>query len=181
MRSLSARTVAYLAVATALAGCSNQSDTATIGASDTRKAGTEATAVVTSAAEPTATDISKYELDMDKMRRYAAAIKGFSAIPPTDTAGMSGLNMSTTESTAQTIAKLESHPVARRVLSQAGLSAREYVWITAAYFQAAMTQGLLQVSPTTKIPEGQSRRNVDFLLANKAELESLMKDAGMKD
>jgi hypothetical protein len=171
--------VAFLGVAATLAGCSAGSDSDTVTADSLP--GNASTVAVASDAQPTAVDISNYELDMDKMRRYAAAIKGFSALPPADTVGMSGLNVSSDESTAQTIARLEAHPAARRVLSQAGLSASEYVWITAAYLQAAMTQGLLQVSPNTKIPAGQSRRNVDFLIANKAELESIMKDAGMKD
>ena len=179
MRSMSVRTVAFLVVTASTAGCSAGSDADTATADSSSSA--TGTAAAASEPQPTAIDISNYELDMNKMRRYAAAIKGFSAMPPGDTAGMSGLNMSSDESSAQTIAKLEAHPGARRVLSQAGLSASEYVWITAAYLQAAMTQGLLQVSPNTKIPAGQSRRNVDFLVANKAELESLMRDAGMKD
>ena len=131
------------------------------------------------AAEPTANDFSNYKLDMDKMRRYASAIKAFSGLSPSDTSGMSGLNMSGNESTAQTIARMESNPVARRVLADAGLSAKDYVWITAAYLQAAMTQGLIEVSPGAKSPEGQNPQNVEFLRANKAELEAIMKDAGM--
>src|SRR5688500_16481616 len=95
------------------------------------------------AEEPTARDFSNYQLDMDKMRRYAEAIKGFSALPSSDTTGMSALNMSGNESSAQAIAKIESNPAARRVLSDAGLSATDYVWITAAYLQAAMTEGLM--------------------------------------
>ena len=181
MRSLRPRNAAYLLLTLSLAGCSGGSD-ADNAASTGVGSSTAAIPVTTaSAAEPTAIEISNYELDMDKMRRYAAAIKGFSAIAQTDTGEISGLNMSNGESTAQTIARIEAHPAARRVLSQAGLTAREYVWITAAYLQAAMTQGLLQVNPAAKVPEGQSRRNVDFLVANKAELESIMKDAGMKD
>jgi hypothetical protein len=180
MRSMSVRAVTFLVIAASVAACSG-SDADTAAKADSISAASAANAVLASEPQPTAIDISNYELDMDKMRRYAAAIKGFSALPPGDTAGMSGLTMSSDESSAQTIAKLEAHPGARRVLSEAGLSASEYVWITAAYLQAAMTQGLLQVSPSTKIPAGQSRRNVDFLVANKAELESIMKDAGMKD
>jgi hypothetical protein len=131
------------------------------------------------AAEPTANDFSNYELDMAKMRKYAAAIKGFSALSPSDTTGMSGLNMSGNESTAETIARMESNPVARRVLADAGLTAKDYVWITAAYLQAAMTQGLMEVSPEARMPEGQNPRNVEFLKANKTELEAIMRDAGM--
>jgi hypothetical protein len=138
-----------------------------------------APAAAAAAAEPTANDFSNYKLDMGRMRKYAAAIKGFSALSPSDTSGVSGLNMSGNESTAETIAKIESNPVARRVLADAGLSARDYVWITAAYLQAAMTQGLMEVSPEAKMPEGQNPQNVEFLKANKAELEAIMKDAGM--
>lgn len=138
-----------------------------------------APAAVAATAEPTANDFSNYKLDMDKMRKYAAAIKNFSSLSPSDTAGMSGLNMSGNESTAETIARMESNPVARRVLSSAGLTAKDYVWITAAYLQAAMTQGLMEVSPEAKMPEGQNPQNVEFLKANKAELEAIMKDAGM--
>ncbi len=136
------------------------------------------TPAVVAGAEPTAIDISNYKLDIDKMRRYAAAIKGFSALPPSDTAGMDALNLGSNTSTAS-IAALEAHPAASRVLSEAGLTARDYVWITSAYLQAAMTQGFLQASPEFEVPEGQSRQNVDFLNANKAALETMMKDAGM--
>lgn len=147
---------------------------------ETAGSGTAAApAAVAATAEPTANDFSNYKLDMDKMRKYAAAIKGFSALSPSDTAGVSGLNMSGNESTAETIAKIESNSVARRVLADAGLTAKDYVWITAAYLQAAMTEGLMAVSPEAKMPEGQNLQNVEFLRANKAELEAIMKDAGM--
>jgi hypothetical protein len=66
-----------------------------------------------------------------------------------------------------------------RVLKENGLTAEDYVLITAAYIQAAMTQGLLEVSPEAKVPEGQSSRNVEFLRANRAEIERIMRDAGM--
>ena len=135
--------------------------------------------VVAAAREPDAADLSNYTLDMDGMRRYATAIKGFTSLEAADTAGMPALNISQNQSTAESIKALEAHPAARRVLSGAGLTAKEYVWITAAYFQAAMTQGFLQTSPDFRVPEGQSRQNVDFLNANKADLEVLMKDAGM--
>ena len=150
-------------------------------AADEAAAGSAAAAAPSpaSAAEPTANDFSNYKLDMDKMRKYAAAIKAFSALSPSDTSGMSGLNMSGNESTTETIARMESNPVARRVLADAGLTAKDYVWITAAYLQAAMTQGLMEVSPEAKMPEGQNPQNVEFLKANKTVLEAIMKDAGM--
>ena len=132
-----------------------------------------------SAAEPTAIDVSNYELDMERMKRYAAAIKGFSKLTPADTAGMGKIDMGSNSSMRESIAAIDGHPAARRVLSEAGLTAREYVLITAAYLQAAMTQGMLQASPGFEVPKGQSRKNVDFLNANRAEIEVIMKDAGM--
>lgn len=138
-----------------------------------------AAASTTPGADPTAVDISNYPLDMDKMRRYVAAIKKFSALAPSDTAGLVALNPGSNTTTASSISALEAHPVASRVLAEAGLSARDYVWITSAYLQAAMTQGLLQASSEFRVPEGQSRRNLDFLNANRPELETMMKDAGM--
>jgi len=134
----------------------------------------------TSGAEPTANEVSNYRLDMDKMRRYTAALKGFSTLSAQDSAAAAAMGSSSSnESTAQMIARIEGNPIAMRELRKAGLSAKEYVWITAAWLQAAMTQGMLESSPEAKLPEGQNPQNVEFLKANKAELERLMKDAGM--
>ncbi len=132
------------------------------------------------AADPTAVDISNYELTMDRMRRYAAAIKGFSAMSEEDSSILAAMSSgSANESTAQMIARIESSPVAMRVLKENGLTAQDYVWITAAYIQAAMTQGLLEASPQAQVPDGQSSRNVEFLRANRVEIELILRDAGM--
>ncbi|MGK2962930.1 MAG: hypothetical protein ACSLFK_12385, partial [Gemmatimonadaceae bacterium] len=128
----------------------------------------------------TAVDISNYELTMDRMRKYAGAIKGFSAMSEEDSSILAAMSSgSANESTAQMIARIESSPVAMRVLRENGLTAADYVWITAAYIQAAMTQGLLEASPEAKVPEGQSSKNVEFLRANRAEVERILRDAGM--
>ncbi|MDQ3082557.1 MAG: hypothetical protein M3R07_10130, partial [Gemmatimonadota bacterium] len=65
----------FLAIFTAGA-CSSKDAT-----SDPAKAAdSTAVSTVPAAVEPTAVDISNYSLDMDKMRRYAGAIKGFSSL-----------------------------------------------------------------------------------------------------
>ncbi len=66
-----------------------------------------------------------------------------------------------------------------RVLSENGLTPRDYIWITAAYIQAAMTQTMLESNAQAQVPAGQSTANVEFLKANRAELQRMMKDAGM--
>ncbi len=132
------------------------------------------------AAEPTAIDISNYLLDMDKMRKYAGAIKGLSSLSNADSTVLAAMSSgSANESTSQMIARIESSPVAMQVLRENGLTPRDYIWITAAYIQAAMTQGMLEANGEANVPAGQSTKNVEFLKANRAELERIMKDAGM--
>lgn len=148
-------------------------------AAPTDSAAGPAAGQVVSGAEPTANDISNYKLDMDKMRRYAATIKGFQNLSASDSAAAEAMSTGANESTAQMIAKLERNPIVMRVLRDNGLSARDYVWITAAWLQAAMTQGILESSPEAKMPEGQNPQNVEFLEANRAAIEGMMRDAGM--
>jgi hypothetical protein len=133
----------------------------------------------TPGAEPTANDISNYKLDMGKMSKYSAAIRGFASLARTDSAAAEAMSSNANESTAQMIAKLEATPAAMKVLRDAGLSAKDYVWITAAWLQAAMTQGVLAANPDAKLPEGQSTQNIEFIKAHKAELEAMTKDIGM--
>ncbi len=142
---------------------------------------TVAASVVAGAeAEPTAIDISNYGLDMDKMRKYAAAIKAFSSLSNADSSVLAAMSSgSANESTSQMISRIESSPVAMKVLNGNGLTPRDYVWITAAYIQAAMTHGMLEANAQAQVPPGQSTKNVEFLKANRTELERIMKDAGM--
>jgi hypothetical protein len=132
------------------------------------------------AGEPTANDISNYMLDMDKMRKWGNAMKAFSTLAATDSAAAEAMQAeSNNEPMSQTIARIESNPVARNVLQKAGLSARDYMMITAAYLQAGMTAGLMSTNPKAKMPEGQNPKNVEFYKAHKAELERMAKEMGM--
>ena len=126
--------------------------------------------------EPTANDIANYKLDMDKMRKYAVAMKGFAVLEKNDSSAAEAMGTHPNETTAQAIARLESNPAAMRVLRDAGLSAKDYVWITAAWVQAAGTQAVLESSKDSKLPEGQNPQNIEFLRAHRAELEAMTKD-----
>lgn len=152
-----------------LAGCTTK---------DSPRVAGDTTAVVQAApeAEPTANDISDYRLDMDRMQRYSAALRGFVALARTDSAAAEAMASNSNESTAQMIAKIEASPSAMKVLRDARLTAKEYVWITAAYLQAAMTEAALEANPNAKLPAGQNRQNVEFVRAHKAELEELTRD-----
>jgi hypothetical protein len=164
-----------LAVSAGLVVACSSKDAATEGAATGSPPATGDAPNIAPGAEPTANDISNYKLDMDKMRKYVAANKNLAAAAKDDPTAMADNEAnSNNQSTAQMIARLESHPAAKRALSQAGLTAKDYVWITAAWLQAAMTQGILDGTPGAKAPEGQNMQNVDFLRANKAELEAMM-------
>jgi hypothetical protein len=164
----------------AIAACAKKDS----GTSDTTAAGAApaptATASAAPTGEPTANDVSNYELNMDRMRKWVAAMKGFAAEAKRDSTAAAAMAMDQGASTAQMIAGLERNPLAHRVLRQAGLSARDYVWTTAAYMQAAMMAGVMQM-PNAKAPEGMNMKNVEFMKAHNAELETMMKEAGMSE
>ena len=171
--------LALLVSLSAFLACSSK-DAAQNAATSDAGAAAPAPAPTVSGSEPSANDISNYKLDMDKMRKYVAALRGFQGLPQKDSAALEAMSTDANESTVQTIARIESSPIARRVLADAGLNAKDYVWITAAWLQAAMTEGILASTPDAKMPEGQNPQNVNFLKANKAQLEAMMRDAGMK-
>jgi hypothetical protein len=165
----SARPLIVLLLAAACSRDSSRSSSA-----DTNAAVNESPAA--SGHEPTANDIANYTLDMDKMRKYAAAMRGFAALSKTDSAAAYAMGTHANETTAQTIARIESSPGAMRVLRDAGLTPKDFVWITAAWLQAAMTQAVLESSSRSKLPEGQNAQNVEFLRAHRAELEAMTRD-----
>ena len=161
-----------LAALLVIAAC-NTSDSSLAKATDTGSATPSSTVA---GHEPTANDIADYKLDMDKMRKYAAAMKGFSALAKTDSAAAGAMGTHANETTGQIIARIESSPAAMKVLRDVGLTPRDYVWITAAWLQAAMTQAVLESSKEAKLPEGQNSQNIEFLRANRAELEAMTRD-----
>ena len=83
------------------------------------------------------------------------------------------------ETTQQTIAKLEGSTAARDILGKAGLSPREYVTTMTAYLQAAMVDAAQRANPQGKAPTDVNQKNVDFIREHRAELEPLLKNAGL--
>lgn len=156
-----------------LTGCST-SDSSRAATADT--AAGPAYSQTATAHEPTANDIADYKLDMDKMRKYAAAMKGFSALAKTDSAAAGMMETHPNETTAQIMRRIESSPAAMKVLREVGLTPKDYVWITAAWLQAAMTQAVLESSKEARLPEGQNAQNIEFLQAHRTELEAMTRD-----
>lgn len=166
--------IAALALAACTAKDAKQTSSAASATGDTPVVAT----APASSAEPTAEDISNYPLDMDKMRKWAATMKYLGEVAQSDPTVGDAVRMGNNESTAQTIAKLEANPKTRDALRRAGWSARDYVWTTAAYLQAGMTQGVLASTPGAKVPAGQSMKNVEFLRAHAKEIDQIASDVG---
>jgi hypothetical protein len=164
--------------ALALAACTAKDSNGTSSAAAATTADTPVVAAASpsSSAEPTSEDISNYPLDMDKMRKLANTMKYLGEAAQSDSTIGDAARMGNNESTAQTIAKLEANATTRAALRRAGWSARDYVWTTAAYLQAGMTQGVLASTPGTKAPAGQSMKNVEFLRTHAKEIDQLTSD-----
>ena len=162
------------AAALALAACTARDSTErSSAAATTGDTPVVASAPATSSAEPTMEEISNYPLDMDKMRKWAATLRYLGEAAQSDSTAADAARMGNDESTAQTIAKLERNASARAALRKAGWNAKDYVWTTAAYLQAGMTQGVLASTPGAKVPAGQSMKNVEFLRAHAKEIDQI--------
>lgn len=168
--------------ALSLSACSSK-DSASSAATTPASKSTNIAALTPSSAstrEPTAADVSNYPLDMDKMDKWMAVLRGFAMEAQNDSTLKDVGKINASASTSASIQRLESNPAAMKVLSSAGMSARDYIMTTAAYLQAEMTASLIKSQPGYKVPAGQSMKNIDFLNQHGAELEAKMKQGVKK-
>lgn len=126
-----------------------------------------------------------YPLDMNKVRGWAHATKEFggkefaAAAEKGQPADEKGLADITNHSAAEQIALANGSPLFREVLRKNGLTAHDYVMTGFSYMHAGMMASALTLNPDGKLPEEHSPANIKFVNANKAELEKLIKDAGL--
>jgi hypothetical protein len=126
-------------------------------------------------------ELSRYQLTMVDVRKYAAANANLAKHPKNeqdenDAEEDEGDN----ESLDEMVARIESIPIARKAVEAAGLSARQYVVITMALFQASLAQYAVdQGADPGKIARetGVNPANIRFVKEHKAELEQ-MKNLG---
>jgi hypothetical protein len=166
-----------LAMALALSACSakDNASTASSGATSAAASPAPATSTVASAGDPSANDISNYTLDMDKMNRWMNTMKALAAEARKDSTIEDALSMDADKSVAQTVAKMESFPAAKRALASSGMSASDYVMTSLAYMQAAMAAGMVKSVPNYKVPAGQNLKNIEFYNQHGAEIDKQMK------
>lgn len=125
-------------------------------------------------------DVAKYELDMGKLRRMMKGAKALMTAAEKDPAlGEAMENMAAEESFQDHVAQLEKNPRLKAALVSAGTTPREYVMTTFAYAQAAAFGVTLQASSNLRIPAEANRKNVEFFMKNRAEIEKMMKDVAL--
>lgn len=123
-------------------------------------------------------DLRTYTLDMDKMRRYAAAAKLLDEESKRNPSVVIDVNIGN-EPISESIATVERNDFVSDVLKRAGTTPSEFVMTMAAYLQGATTSAALDADTNARVPAGQNAENVEFVRAHRAEIDKLMSDAGL--
>jgi len=123
-------------------------------------------------------DLRTYTLDMDKMRRYAAAAKALDEESKRNPSLVIDVNIGE-EPTAESIATVERNDFVTDLLKRAGTTPRDFVMTMVAYLQASTTSAALDANPNARIPANQNADNVEFVRARRAEIAMIMRDAGL--
>ncbi|HKA59279.1 MAG TPA: hypothetical protein VKD28_11755 [Gemmatimonadales bacterium] len=125
-------------------------------------------------------EVSAYRFTDATLAKYVKAARALAALGksmPADTSdderdeedeGAAG-GMSIAELTA----KYDAVPEARRAITSAGLTTREYVVFTYALFQAGMAAFVVEQQGWNKLPPNVARSNVEFYQRHKASLDSV--------
>lgn len=149
-----------------------------IACSKDKPAATTDSAASTTIVRDATSDLRTYTLDMDKMRRYAAAAKLLDEESKKNPSVVIDVNLGN-EPVSESIATVERNDFVTDVLKRAGTTPSEFVMTMAAYLQAATTSAALDADTNARVPSGQNAENVEFVRAHRAEIDKLMSDAGL--
>jgi len=160
-----------------LSACSS-GDTGQDSAASTPGGAAEPATSVSGSSEPDPTYFSSYPLDMDKMKKWVTTEKHLRDAGKKDPtlAAVFSLDQSTYSGM---VAKYEGNATVRDALSKAGWSARDYIYTTAAWTAAVANEMALTSIPDFKLEPGHSMRNIEFVKANKNEVERMTKAEGL--
>lgn len=128
--------------------------------------------------DATTSDLRTFTLDMGKMRRYAAAAKALDEESKRNPSVVIDVNIGK-EPISESIATVERNDFVTDLLKRAGTTPRDFVMTMGAYLQAATTSAALDANPSARIPAGQSSDNVEFVRSRRAEIDKVMRDAGL--
>jgi hypothetical protein len=124
-------------------------------------------------------EISAYTLTMPKYKQLIAAMLNLGKAAQADPAVGGALEGSGNLTVEQATARLGSVPAAKRAITSAGLTPREFTIAQGAMLQAGMSYGIMKqykLSPdSVSKSTGVSKANLEFFRANEAEIERLGK------
>ena len=127
---------------------------------------------------------SSYRLTMPKYKKYLAAMVNMAQAGSNNPKVLDAMEASGSLTNDQLVARLNGVPEARRAITGAGLTTRDYVLAQGAMLQAGMahaTMKQLKISPDSAIKAfGVSRANLDFVGKNEAEITRSTKEAEAK-
>jgi hypothetical protein len=121
-------------------------------------------------------ELSRYQLTMADVRKFEAANANLAKHPKAEQDDEDAEGENDNESLDEMAVRIESNPIARKAVEAAGLSARQYVVITMALFQASLAQYAVdQGADPGKIARetGVNPANIRFVKEHKAELEQM--------
>ncbi|HJS42385.1 MAG TPA: hypothetical protein VJ755_02870 [Gemmatimonadales bacterium] len=127
-------------------------------------------------------EVSAYRFTDATLAKYVRAARALAALAksmPVDTSGDArdeedeGDSGSGTKSIAEITAGYDSVPGARRAITSAGLTTREYVVFSFALLQAGLAAFLVEQQGWDKLPPDVARSNVEFYQRHKAALDSV--------
>ena len=133
-------------------------------------------------------DIQNYRLTMDKYDKYLAAQKNIAvkakALSQAEREAMEAQNQSdgdANQSLEAMTSKIESVPIMKSAIQEAGLSSREFVLLTMSILQSGMAAGVLKMRPNENqdslIRAMQANpENVKFMQDNEAAITKKQKD-----
>src|SRR5688572_6383533 len=172
-----------------IAACSKGDDT-TAGAG----AGTSAPGASNQSVNEQLADVASYRLTMDKFDKYYAAqrnimlkAKGMSAADKAAMEARSDARDNNNANMDDMVRNIESEPVMKEAIREAGMSPREFAMFTMAMMQSAMAAGVAKMRPNDNqdslIRAMQANpENVKFMVENEATIASKQKalEAEMK-
>jgi hypothetical protein len=124
---------------------------------------------------------NSYRLTLPKYKKYLDAMVNLAKAAEKSPAVEQAWEGSMEQSIAQTVASYNKVPQARRSISAAGLTTRDFVLAQGAYMHAGLAYALMKqggLSPDSAVKTMQvSRANLDFVRQNEAEITRLTKEA----
>jgi hypothetical protein len=132
------------------------------------------------APSPDAKAIAAYRLTDTGLNRFISASRGLAAVqrarPDADDADDDDDDDGDDDkdpSIDELAAIYERDPAARRALSAAGITSREYIIFSLSLFEAGMAAWLIEQHGWDKLPPNVARENVVFYQRNKARIDSV--------